>query len=171
MTGPVVGVSCYLEPAQWGAWSLPAALLPEWYLDLLREAGAQVVLLPPGNDAPSVVDRIDALVLAGGADIGHFRRRQGRAGPPRKAVLQHRRIRPDDGIQAGCETGPQGRSLWDSRLEEKFGPPPAPGGRPASDHDFTTPAGSQEPGKFAVHPPRLPLDCRRDRGGRSLIPR
>jgi len=69
MTGPVVGVSCYLEPAQWGAWSLPAALLPEWYLDLLREAGAQVVLLPPGNDAPSVVDRIDALVLAGGADI------------------------------------------------------------------------------------------------------
>jgi putative glutamine amidotransferase len=69
MTGPVVGVSCYLEPAQWGAWSLPAALLPQWYLDLLQEAGAEVVLLPPGNDAPAVVDRIDALVLVGGADI------------------------------------------------------------------------------------------------------
>lgn len=65
---PVIGLSCYLEPAQWGAWSMPAALIPEWYLDLLRTAGAEVVLLPPGCGADAV-DRLDGLVLAGGADV------------------------------------------------------------------------------------------------------
>jgi putative glutamine amidotransferase len=68
MTRPVIGVSCYLEPAQWGAWSLTAALLPHWYLDLFHEAGVDIVLLPPGNDA-AVVDRLDGLVLVGGADL------------------------------------------------------------------------------------------------------
>ncbi|MDQ5975852.1 MAG: hypothetical protein QG661_3061, partial [Actinomycetota bacterium] len=28
MPRPVIGLSCYLEPAQWGAWQLPAALVP-----------------------------------------------------------------------------------------------------------------------------------------------
>lgn len=69
MPRPVIGVTCYLEPAQWGAWSLPAALLPQWYLELIREAGADVVLLPPENDAASVIERVDGLVLVGGADI------------------------------------------------------------------------------------------------------
>ena len=68
MTRPVIGVTCYLEPAQWGAWSLPAALLPHWYLDLFHEAGADVILLPPEND-PSVVSRFDGLAMVGGADI------------------------------------------------------------------------------------------------------
>jgi putative glutamine amidotransferase len=68
MTRPVVGLTCYLEPAQWGAWALPAAVLPQWYLDLFNEAGADVVLLPPGS-AASLVDRLDGLALVGGADI------------------------------------------------------------------------------------------------------
>ena len=68
MTRPVIGLSCYVEPAQWGAWHLPAALIPQWYLELFQAAGADVVLLPPGND-PSVLDRVDGLALAGGADV------------------------------------------------------------------------------------------------------
>ena len=48
MPAPVIGLSCYLEPARWGAWELPAALVPQWYLDLFTAAGAVVVLLPPG---------------------------------------------------------------------------------------------------------------------------
>jgi putative glutamine amidotransferase len=68
MTRPVIGVTCYLEPAQWGAWSLPAAVLPKWYLDLFDEAGADIVLLPPGNSA-DVVARVDGLAMVGGADI------------------------------------------------------------------------------------------------------
>ena len=68
MSRPVIGVTCYVEPAQWGAWSLTAALLPHWYLDLFHEAGADIMLLPPGNGA-AVVERIDGLALVGGADL------------------------------------------------------------------------------------------------------
>ena len=68
MPAPVIGLSCYLEPARWGAWELPAALIPQWYLDLFRAAGANVVLLPPGVE-PEAVDRLDGLAMAGGADI------------------------------------------------------------------------------------------------------
>jgi putative glutamine amidotransferase len=68
MPRPVIGLSCYLEPAQWGAWQMPAALLPQWYLDLFHEAGADVVLLPPGGGA-EVIDRLDGLALVGGADV------------------------------------------------------------------------------------------------------
>ena len=68
MSRPVIGVTVYLEPAQWGAWSMPAALLPHWYLDLFHEAGADIMLLPPGND-PLVVERVDGLALVGGADL------------------------------------------------------------------------------------------------------
>lgn len=65
---PAIGLTCYLEPAQWGAWHLPAALIPQWYLDLFQAAGADVVMLPPAND-PRVVDRLDGLAMVGGADI------------------------------------------------------------------------------------------------------
>lgn len=65
---PVVGLSTYLEPARWGAWELRAALIPEWYIDLLRAAGAEVLLLPPGVES-DVLDRLDGLALAGGADL------------------------------------------------------------------------------------------------------
>ena len=68
MPRPVIGLSCYVETARWGAWQLPAALVPQWYLDLLHDAGADVVILPPDND-PSVLDRLDGLALAGGADV------------------------------------------------------------------------------------------------------
>ncbi len=64
----VVGLSCYVEPASWGAWHVEAAVLPRWYVDLLQEAGAHVVLLPPDPNA-SAVDRLDGLVLVGGADV------------------------------------------------------------------------------------------------------
>ncbi len=67
---PVVGLTTYLEPARWGAWDVLAAVVPHWYLDLLRGVDLDVVLLPPA-DAPSAapLDRLDGLVLVGGADI------------------------------------------------------------------------------------------------------
>lgn len=65
---PVIGLSTYLEQASWGAWNLPAALIPAWYLELMQEAGTEVVLLPPGT-GPAALDRLDGLVLAGGADV------------------------------------------------------------------------------------------------------
>lgn len=69
---PVIGISCYVEPARWGSWDMPAALVPKWYVDLLHAAGAQVVILPPDQD-PSVLDRLDGLVLVGGSDVDSTR--------------------------------------------------------------------------------------------------
>ena len=68
MTRPIVGLTCYVEPASWGAWNTRAALIHTAYVDCLTETGARVVLLPP-NDGDEVLDRLDGLVIAGGADI------------------------------------------------------------------------------------------------------
>ena len=67
---PVVGVTTYLEPARWGAWDVTAAVLPHWYLDVLRGVGLDIVLLPPADEpAVTLLDRLDGLVLVGGADV------------------------------------------------------------------------------------------------------
>ena len=70
MTRPVIGLSTYVEPARWGAWEVPAALLHEWYVDAVREAGGRAVLLPPDSTDADVLDRLDGLILIGGADVG-----------------------------------------------------------------------------------------------------
>ncbi|WP_175407999.1 gamma-glutamyl-gamma-aminobutyrate hydrolase family protein [Streptomyces sp. TRM64462] len=87
MTKPLVGVTTYLDPARWGVWDLPAALLPAAYPRLVQAAGGIAALLPP--DAPSVaaetVARLDALVVAGGADVEPVRYGAApdpRTGPP-----------------------------------------------------------------------------------------
>jgi putative glutamine amidotransferase len=71
---PTVGLSNYREPASYGVWNQRVDLLPVQYADNLRQAGAIAVLLPPGAsdvqaDAVAVMDRLDGLVLTGGADI------------------------------------------------------------------------------------------------------
>jgi putative glutamine amidotransferase len=70
MTRPVIGITSYVEHARWGVWDQRAALVPESYVLMVREAGAHAVVLPPDEaGAPDVVRRLDGLVLAGGADI------------------------------------------------------------------------------------------------------
>lgn len=69
MTRPVIGLSCYNEHAKWGAWDQPAALIPWNYVEKLNNAGASVVILPPDTTGAEAVDRLDGLVIAGGADI------------------------------------------------------------------------------------------------------
>jgi len=69
---PVIGVSCYGEPAQWGAWKTDAVLIHREYVAALQEVGAAVQLIPPGataEAAQSTVERVDGLVIAGGPDI------------------------------------------------------------------------------------------------------
>jgi putative glutamine amidotransferase len=68
---PVVGITTYREQARWGVWDELADLLHAAYARALEAAGAAVVLLPPGDTAmaPAVISRIDALVVAGGADV------------------------------------------------------------------------------------------------------
>lgn len=67
---PVVGISTYSERARWGVWDTEAALLPRTYVDCVVKAGGIPVLLPPAGDGQgAAVSAVDALVLAGGADV------------------------------------------------------------------------------------------------------
>ncbi len=73
---PVVGVTTYVEQARQGVWDVPAAYLQYDYVELVTRAGGVPVLLPPpgsgstpAGPAGEVLDRVDALVLAGGRDV------------------------------------------------------------------------------------------------------
>jgi len=72
---PVVGVTTYVEPASYGVWTqVTAAFVPAGYVRQLEASGAVAMLLPPRRDpGPAVVEallgRLDALVVAGGADV------------------------------------------------------------------------------------------------------
>ncbi len=70
---PLIGLSTYREPATWGVWSQEADLLPSVYADAITRAGGVPVLLPPASDDPdaavAVVERLDGLVISGGADV------------------------------------------------------------------------------------------------------
>jgi putative glutamine amidotransferase len=73
MLRPVIGICVALERARWAAWDLPALLLPRSYVDAAQRAGAMALLLAPDpaltEDPDELLDRIDGLMLAGGADI------------------------------------------------------------------------------------------------------
>jgi len=66
---PRIGITTYLEPAVWGIWERPAALVPQVYLDAVVAAGGVPLLLPPVGTDPSVLEVLDGLVIAGGCDV------------------------------------------------------------------------------------------------------
>jgi putative glutamine amidotransferase len=71
---PLIGVCAAVERASFGVWKdEPATLLPLSYARAIHGAGAMMALLPPDRIAEEepgeLLDRIDALVLGGGADI------------------------------------------------------------------------------------------------------
>lgn len=74
MTG-IVGITTYATRARWGNWEQLAALLPETYVGAVQRVGGVPLLLPPSapDDAPNVLERIDALVIAGGGDVAPAR--------------------------------------------------------------------------------------------------
>jgi putative glutamine amidotransferase len=73
MARPVIGICTALERARWSVWDQQAALLPRNYVEAVQSAGALAVMLPPDpvlvEDPDEVLDLLDGLVLAGGADI------------------------------------------------------------------------------------------------------
>ena len=67
---PVVGITSYVEQARWGVWDVPAVVLPFRYVERVEAAGATAVVLPPAATSDAeVLDRLDAVVFAGGADL------------------------------------------------------------------------------------------------------
>lgn len=74
MSTPVVGITAAIESARWAVWEdVETNISQRTYSTAVADAGALPVLLPAneaGAGAPDqVLDLLDALVLAGGADI------------------------------------------------------------------------------------------------------
>ena len=73
MTRPVIGICTALERARWSVWDQEAALLPRNYIQAVQAAGGLALLLAPDPllvERPGeILDMLDGLMLAGGADI------------------------------------------------------------------------------------------------------
>ena len=70
---PIIGLCTALEQARWSVWDAQAVLLPRSYVDAVQAAGGIALLLPPDpaavEDPDRVLDLLDGLLLAGGADM------------------------------------------------------------------------------------------------------
>lgn len=68
-----VGICAAVEQARWGVWDAAVAMVPRSYATAVQAAGGLALVLPPDAavvTAPdTLLDRLDALVLAGGADL------------------------------------------------------------------------------------------------------
>lgn len=70
----VIGLTTYSEPASMLVWQREFAMLHATYVAATERAGGIAVLLPPQQDgADEVLDRVDGLVLTGGADVDPLR--------------------------------------------------------------------------------------------------
>ena len=73
MRVPLIGVAAAVERATWSVWDQSAVLLTQSYLRAIQRAGAVAVMLPPdplvARQPDLVLDLLDALLLAGGADV------------------------------------------------------------------------------------------------------
>ena len=49
MSRPLIGITSYAQPARWGAWELPAALVPLYYVESVERAGGRALVIPPST--------------------------------------------------------------------------------------------------------------------------
>src|SRR5580693_3690189 len=71
MGRPIIGITGELEAARWGNWIREAVVSPVSYTRAVERAGGTPVILPPvpASSVPSLVAKIDALVVASGRDV------------------------------------------------------------------------------------------------------
>jgi putative glutamine amidotransferase len=73
MGRPVIGICSALEHARWSVWDQEAFLTPRGYVDAVQRAGGIALLVPPDelleHQPDEILDLLDGLILAGGADI------------------------------------------------------------------------------------------------------
>ena len=67
---PIIGITSYAQPARWGSWELPAALVPLYYVESVERAGGRAFVVPPSEDGiEETLDVLDGIVFSGGIDI------------------------------------------------------------------------------------------------------
>jgi putative glutamine amidotransferase len=67
---PATGICAVHERARWAFWDQTAHLVADTYVAAIQSSGALAVLLPVEPNAPErLLDRIDGLLLIGGADL------------------------------------------------------------------------------------------------------
>jgi len=71
---PAIGICAGIERVSWGVWDgYEVTLAPRGYVAAVQRAGGIAIVLPPDEaaveDPDLLLDRVDALMLAGGADI------------------------------------------------------------------------------------------------------
>jgi putative glutamine amidotransferase len=73
VSGCAIGICAAVEEVCWGPWEQVVAMAPRAYVEAVQDADALALLLPPDDavamSPDGLLDRIDALILAGGADI------------------------------------------------------------------------------------------------------
>jgi len=69
-TPPVIGICAVKERARWAFWDQAAHLVADTYVSAVQETGAFALLLPVDQRPPEpLLDRIDGLMVIGGADL------------------------------------------------------------------------------------------------------
>ena len=67
---PVIGICAVRERARWSFWDQPVHLVADSYVASVQRTGALAVLLPLDGRTPlALLERVDALLLIGGADV------------------------------------------------------------------------------------------------------
>ncbi len=105
MSRPVIGITSYVEPASWAAWTdVPAALVPHGVRRHVHEAGGLAVVVPPLPDDATDDDARDGAVATRRADPRRRRRR--------RAVAVRRAAAPDDPCSHRGPTGTRPSCCW-----------------------------------------------------------
>jgi putative glutamine amidotransferase len=67
---PIIGITSYAEHARWGAWEMPAAIVPLDYVDAVERAGGRPLLVPPSEQGvEETLSALDGIVFSGGGDV------------------------------------------------------------------------------------------------------
>lgn len=74
MSVPAIGICAAIERVSWGVWDgYEVTLAPRAYVNAVQRAGGLAIVLPPDpaalEDPDLFLDRVDGLLMAGGADI------------------------------------------------------------------------------------------------------
>lgn len=68
-----VGILAAVEQVRWGAWDETVVMVSRSYATAVQATGALALVLPPDDAAAkapdALLDRVDALILAGGSDV------------------------------------------------------------------------------------------------------